>query len=128
DRARPGGRDAHADLTGELRVRAGHEGRELLVARLDELDPVLRAVERAHDTVDPVAGIAEYAAHAPGMQPLDDLVADGLAHAASLGAWPRDKCGIAPARGVGAFGSGGEAPPVEPLQPPRQHHAQRQVP
>jgi hypothetical protein len=39
DRAGPGGREADAHLAGELGVAARHEGRHLLVARLDELDP-----------------------------------------------------------------------------------------
>ena len=37
DRARPGGCQADARLARELRVRAGHERRHLLVANLDEL-------------------------------------------------------------------------------------------
>jgi len=37
DRARPRGRHADADLAGELRMRAGHEGGHLLVAGLHEL-------------------------------------------------------------------------------------------
>jgi hypothetical protein len=36
DRAGTRRRQADADLAGELRVRAGHEGRHLLVADLDE--------------------------------------------------------------------------------------------
>ena len=38
DGARARGRQADADLAGEFRVRAGHEGGHLLVADLDELD------------------------------------------------------------------------------------------
>jgi hypothetical protein len=44
DGARAGGRQAHADLAGELGVRAGHEGGQFLVARLHELRSLAGAV------------------------------------------------------------------------------------
>ena len=43
-RAGPGGRDADAELAGELGVGRGHEGRHFLVPRLDELDFPVGAV------------------------------------------------------------------------------------
>ena len=58
DRARPGGREADADVAAELRVRAGHERRQFLVRGLDELDRVAVLVKAAEDPVDAVAGIA----------------------------------------------------------------------
>ena len=64
DRARPRDGDADADLARELGMRAGHEGRELLVARLDELH-LLVAPEGTHDAVDAIARIAVDALHTP---------------------------------------------------------------
>ena len=55
DRARPGGRQADADVAAELGVRARHEGGELLVGGLDELDLLAVLVEAAEDPVDAVA-------------------------------------------------------------------------
>ena len=65
DRAGPGGRHAHADLAGELGVRGGGEGGELLVAGLDELDLVADLVEGEVQPVGPVARIAVDAPDAP---------------------------------------------------------------
>src|SRR5439155_26192415 len=55
DRTGAGRCETDADLAGPLRVRACHEGGHLLVARLDELQLVLVALERTDDRVDPVA-------------------------------------------------------------------------
>ena len=71
-RARARGRDADAELAGELGIGRGHEGRHFLVPRLDELDLAVRAVERAEHAVDAVAGIAEDVPHAPLVQALDE--------------------------------------------------------
>jgi hypothetical protein len=76
----PRGRQADSDLAGELRVGAGGEGGELLVAHLDEVDELLVAVERAEQAVDAVARIAVDAPDAPGVEPLDDEVADEFRH------------------------------------------------
>ena len=46
DRARAGRGHADADLAGELGMAAGHEGRHLLVADLDQLGVVLRRGRR----------------------------------------------------------------------------------
>ena len=75
-------RQAHAHLARELGVRAGHERRHLLVADLDELRPlaVARARERAHHAVDPVPRVPVYAAHAPGGETVEEVVAYCLAH------------------------------------------------
>ena len=75
NRARAGCREADADFAGELRVRARHERRHLLVAHLDEVDPALRALERAHDAVDAVAGITVNAINAPGRESFDEKIA-----------------------------------------------------
>ena len=48
------GRQAHAEFPGELGIAAGHERGGLLVAHLDEADPVLARAQRLHDPVDPV--------------------------------------------------------------------------
>jgi len=56
DSAWPGGREADPKLTGELGVGAGHEGSRLLVANLDETNPVLRCAQRLDDAVDTIAG------------------------------------------------------------------------
>jgi hypothetical protein len=53
-----------------------HEGGHLLVPDLNELDAVARAVERAHDPVYPVAGVAVDPFHAPVGETLDEEVAD----------------------------------------------------
>ena len=74
-------REAHADLAGELGVRACHERRHLLMAHLDEAHAIGRALEGAHDAVDAVAGVAVHARHTPAGEPLDQKVADGLSHA-----------------------------------------------
>jgi hypothetical protein len=77
DRARPRGRQADPRLPSELRVSAGHEGRHLLVPDLDELQPLAcLAPEREHDAVDPVAGVAEHAPHAPFLQASKNEVAN----------------------------------------------------
>ncbi len=68
DRARPRGRHAHPYLTGELGVRARREGRELLVASLDELGPVDRAVECQVEPGGAVSGIAVHTLDPPIMQ------------------------------------------------------------
>jgi hypothetical protein len=65
DRTGTGGGHADADLAGELRVGAGGERRDLLVAHLHELDLVADLVERAQQTVDAVAGVAVDAIDAP---------------------------------------------------------------
>src|SRR5207302_10308324 len=84
DRARTGGRHAASDLPGELRVPAGHEGGYLLVACLDEVELVLRAVERAEEGVDPVAGIAVDPLDAPLPEALEHVVGDELRHSDSF--------------------------------------------
>ncbi len=63
DRAGPGGRHADADLAGQLGVRAGGEGGDLLMARLDELDLVAMLVEATEDPVDAIPRIAVDPAH-----------------------------------------------------------------
>ena len=81
DRARPGGCQADARLARELRVRAGHERRHLLVANLDELGSPLSAPEGADDPVDAVSGIAVYALHAPlASETFKQVISDALAH------------------------------------------------
>ncbi len=78
--ARAGGGDADPELAAELRVSRGHEGGHLLVARLDELDLALGAVQGAEHAVDAVAGVAVDPPHTPGVEPLDHEITDGLGH------------------------------------------------
>ena len=69
-RARAGRGEAHADFAGELRVRARLEGRELLVARLHELNAMVAAIEGAHDSIDAVSRITVNTPHTPGGEAL----------------------------------------------------------
>jgi hypothetical protein len=80
DSARTGGRDADSELAGELGVAAGGEGRDFLVARLDEADPVLAFAQRFENAVDPVAGNPENRIDAPLDKRVDENVAGGLGH------------------------------------------------
>ena len=86
DRPRPLRRQADAGLAGELGVGAGHQRGQLLVHRLDQLRPVPRPVEGAHDGVDPVPGVAEDALHAPRAQALHQEI--GHRGGRLRGAWP----------------------------------------
>src|SRR5205085_10641151 len=56
----------------------------LLVARLDEVELVLRPVERAEERVDPVAGIAVDPLDAPLPEALEHVVGDELRHSDSF--------------------------------------------
>ena len=80
DRAGARSRHADADLAGELRVRAGHERGHLFVAHLDEFDFAAGAIERAEHAVDPIAGIAVDAFHAPVGETSDQEIARGFGH------------------------------------------------
>src|SRR3954453_19639955 len=80
DRARPGCGQADADVAAELRVRARHERRELLMGGLDELDLAAVLMEAAEDAVDPVPGIAVDRSHAVSVQPLEGGCANRFSH------------------------------------------------
>src|SRR3954452_14280900 len=84
DRSRPGRGEADAHLTGPLRVAAGHERRHLLMARLDELDLLLVAVERPDGRVDPVAGITVDPVDAPLGEAIEHEVRGRLGHCRSF--------------------------------------------
>src|SRR5690242_12190973 len=83
DRAWPACRQADANLPGELGVCACHERSQFLVARLDELRLVVRAIERAHNAVDAVTGIAVYARDSPFLKAPDEKIADCSGHVRS---------------------------------------------
>ena len=68
---RAGCREADADFATELGVAAGHERRRFLVPRLDELDLVGGAVERAENAVDAVTRVAVNTTHAPSCKASD---------------------------------------------------------
>ena len=72
------------DLAGELRVRAGRERGDLLVAHLHELDLVAEVVEGAQDAVDAVARVAVDALDAPPGEALEHEVTDCRSHAVAL--------------------------------------------
>ena len=72
-RAGPAGREADAELAGELGVGDRHERAHLLVARLDEVDPAV-ALERADDAIDAVARVTIDAPDAPGLEPVDEEI------------------------------------------------------
>jgi hypothetical protein len=61
-------------------VAARHERGHLLVAYLDEFEIVAGTVQRAHDAVDTVAGIAVDAPDAPFAEAAQQEIADGVAH------------------------------------------------
>jgi hypothetical protein len=61
-------------------VGCGREGRQLLVAELDELDLVAVLVEGAQQAVDAVAGVAVDAGDAPLVEAAKDEGADVLGH------------------------------------------------
>jgi len=78
--SRAGCREADADLATELGVAAGHERRRFLVPRLDELDLVGSAVERADNAVDAVTRVAVNTAHAPSRKASDQSIGYGVGH------------------------------------------------
>ena len=82
--ARTRGRQANAELAGELRISAGHEGGGFFVAHLNEADLVLVRAQRLHDSVDAIAGKPENDFHAPVDQPFDKYI--GSSHGAHLAA------------------------------------------
>jgi hypothetical protein len=82
DPARPGGGQAHAELTGGLGVRGGHECGGLLVVDEDEPDLVLVPPQALHDPVDAVAGNPEHGIDAPFGQPPDQCLRNDLSHCA----------------------------------------------
>ncbi len=75
-----GGRQAQPHLTRELGMGAGHEGGHLLMPRLDEVDVLAGPVDGADDAVDAVARIAIDALEPPLVEPLQQKIADALAH------------------------------------------------
>lgn len=83
DGAGAGRGQADPDLVRELGVAGGHEGRQLFVAALDEVDRIL-APEGGHDAIDAVARIAVDAPYAPLAQALEDEVSHGAGHAHSF--------------------------------------------
>ena len=81
DRAGSRGREAYSGFAGKLCMGAGHECGQLLVTRLDEPGLlVARVLERGHDPVDPVPGIAKDPLHSPRAQPLVEKIAHRLCH------------------------------------------------
>lgn len=100
DRARPRGGEAHPDLSGELGVGAGHEGRHLLVAHADIVECLGAPAHGAHDPVDAIAGVAEDALHPPLAQAFEQLIGNRAGHSRLLVV-----SGVVPVR-TGAAGEG----------------------
>jgi hypothetical protein len=84
DRAGTRSGQTNADLAGELGVCARHEGSHLFVAHLHVFESIPGAIERAENAVDAIAGIAEQALHAPFGQPVQNEIADRIAHDGNL--------------------------------------------
>ena len=80
DRTRPRSGIAEPDLTGELGMTRGHEGRHLFVANLDVLEAVLNLLQRHIETTNTIAGVAVDALDSPLLQALPYEVADVDAH------------------------------------------------
>src|SRR5437764_15224648 len=80
DRARAGGGEANADLTGEFGMGTSHERRHLFVPHLYVLDGVTRAIDRADDTVNSIARITVNPLQPPLGDSLDQKVARGFSH------------------------------------------------
>ena len=72
-----------ARLAGDMRVGAGREGRDLLVADVQPLDAAM-APQRVGKTVQAVADDAVDPLHAGGGERLDHLVGNGVGHGVLL--------------------------------------------
>ena len=111
--SRTGGGDAHPDLSGELGMRTGHEGGDLLVrgAYVAEVPAIpLRGLEGAVEAADAVAGVSVEPVQVPGDEAVDDEVADG-GHEAFLSG--RDRAGSRTVQASARAGWGGlRAQPV----------------
>src|SRR4030095_6435509 len=84
DAAWTGGGEADAELAGELRVAAGHQGGRFLVPDLHEADLVVSDAQRLHDAVDAVAGQPEDHVDAPVVDRVDQYTGCGICHGALL--------------------------------------------
>src|SRR6185437_3759276 len=100
DAARPGGGEAAAEPPGPFGVAARHEGGCLLMAHLDEADPVLARAQRFDDAVDAVARQTEDDLDPPIDQRFDEYVAGGhRGHACGSLVECRNCGGTCPCRG-----------------------------
>lgn len=115
---RPGSRrrQAHAHLSGELRVPACHERRGLLVSDLDELRVAIGARQRAKEPVDSVSGVPENPMQAPPPEAFENEIGDRPGHrvlAMSLAARSAISPGWKPGTPIaGSAGSSGRATPL----------------
>ncbi len=80
DRARPGSSQTDTDFSGEFCMGASHEGRQLLMSRLHELDSGFGTAEGADDAVDAVTRITVDSSDAPGFQAFQQEIAHGCRH------------------------------------------------
>ena len=80
DRTGPRRGHAHAHLSGELGVGAGHERGHLLVTRLHELGLVPTLAQRPEDPVDAITGKAVQPRDTPLLEPRHQVVADCFRH------------------------------------------------
>ena len=88
EHTRSGHHEARADAAACLRIAEGHVGGRLFVARVDDANGVLAAVERVENIVELQAGQAEDGVDTLGRQRIDKSLgagrADLCAHAGNL--------------------------------------------
>lgn len=82
--ARSGSGQTNAQLTGELGMCRRHEGSHFLMSDLYEFDVSLATLQRAQQTVDTIARIAEDSGDSPILQPLPGEIAYCPCHACLL--------------------------------------------
>jgi len=68
------GRQAAADLAGELGVRGGHERAHLLVPGLDQLRVTLGTIQRTQHGQDAVPGVTVNPVNTPLAEPVEDEI------------------------------------------------------
>src|SRR5438552_3514017 len=74
NRSGPRRGQAYAHLVCIFCMSAGHEGRILLMPHLDKLNGVV-AVQRSHNPVDAIAGIAINSFYSPFLQTMEKMIA-----------------------------------------------------
>src|SRR3954453_22746553 len=79
----PGGSNANAEFSRELRITASHERCRFLMPGLDKPDFVLSFAQRFHDAVDAVAGDTEHRVDTPIDQIVYHNFSCCLCHSAS---------------------------------------------
>src|ERR1700755_212861 len=78
--ARAGGRQAHAQFSGELGIGARHESSSFLMPHLNKPDLLLMRSQGLHDSIYTVTRYAENNIHAPVDQPFNENVSSSFGH------------------------------------------------